>query len=209
MSDRRFDWTHAAALAIGAAACFAIMFTGSPKVGDYSPQVRQLTRRLNQITREKAASDSGLAFYRTTRIPGMERAIARLEAEGQAARQSSRRYAVDNRRLVDSVRAMILAHPDSVTPILTQLSAGIANQDSACTLAVGSCEATKDSLRVQITERDSIVTDRTAQRDSAFSVAHDGKEATQRAEAETASRGRALLVARVVAILALIGAVLK
>lgn len=202
--SERLGWSHAVALAIGAAACASVMLVGSPKVVDYSPAVRELSARNGRLTRALVASDSATIAYRR-RVVVRDSAIAVMRQRERDALNTSQRLAGDNRRLVDSLAR---ARPDLAVP-LTILGLGIASQDSACSVAAHTCAARADSIQTQKKERDSIVGEVTALRNDYATLSRDAIRADSLAEAAVARTRRTLLLTRIGAGILVVLALLK
>lgn len=195
----KLSWSHVAFGVLGALATAGVMLAGSPTVVDYSPQVRQLSRELTAFRDTVARKDSTLAAYRL-RLASRDSALERLRDREQASYRVSQSLASQNRRLADSLAKL---HPE-LAPVLTVLNAGIASQDSACSEALNACRSRADSLRAQISERDSIVRQTVSQRDTALSGWRRTLAADSAAEQQAARKGREVWLWRTATVVALV-----
>lgn len=194
----RFRAPHLACIAVGLLAGYGIS-AWSPFAFDLQPKLAPVVRRLHEATLKASQSDSALAKYRHRDSIRVQR-IAVLELETSRHLRVSNQLAGSNRRLTDSLRSLMT---DTLgLRLLAVLDSGVANQDRACVAAVSSCSEARDSLKVAIVERDSIVSDRTAQRDSSLAVARDGLAVAR-------SLNRQLWGTRLLALLTTLAAILK
>lgn len=192
MNRPTFGWPVLAALFIGLAGGLFMSRYSGPLASP--PDVRALIDRLHKSTVRNAKSDTALAFYRL-QLVSRDSGIMRLKAVEVQEKRSSDRTLARNRAQLDSLRA----HPESVLVYAARLDSGIVAQGEQCTNAISACDAAKDSLRSQIGERDSIIADRTAQRDTSQAIAGTAVAADKKLHAQ-------LLVTRILAVAGIVGA---
>lgn len=146
-----------------------------------SPDLRGVLHRLHAQTLANQESDAQERMWRMTADRQRhEFAEAMRDTTAKYHRQSTQLASLNRHRL-DSLSAAARNRGDTLgAAVLTVIAGNVAAQDSACSLAVGSCQAAQDSLRVQIVERDSLIGVRSLQRDSAGVLSEDAVKVAQR-----------------------------
>lgn len=194
----KLHWSHAIALAMGGVAVALMTAFGGPLLVPHD--LRATVQRLHAQTLARAESDTALAYWRRT-ADHQRREFADAMRDSTAKyQQRTMMLANVNRRQADSLAQLARARGDSALgSALTMLGGNIAAQDSACQSAVSSCELARQADSVRIVERDSIITDRTAQRDSAAALSGDAmaiavKANTRARQARLAAGGAILLL---------------
>jgi hypothetical protein len=200
VSDRRLDWHHLAFLGVGLVAGW--MISGYGPITS-SPDLRGVLHRLHAQTLANQESDAQERMWRLT--------ADRMRHEyAEAMRDTTAKYHRQSQQLASLNRADLAAEAKkarergdtSSAREITRIAGNVAAQDSACSSAVSSCQAAQDSLRVQVSERDSLIGVRSAQRDTATALSTDAVGVAQREH-------RGAVKAKVVAVGALLLLVLS
>jgi len=193
----RFGLAHIAALLIGAAGGYAASVYGPPRYS-FAPQVAALQQSVDSLVREKAQADSATAHWRNT--TDRERTDFTIAMQDTTAkyRGIARRATTASIRRADSLVAAFRLRGDTgAATALGDVVVTIMESDSACTLAVSSCQHSTDSLSAQIADRDSIITYRDTALVRALFTAQRGASlaaSTERARQAAVQRSRIAVV---------------
>lgn len=173
MSDNRLQTSHIVALLMGLLAGVLICVYG-PADASFIPQTKALRDRLHVQTLARAEAERQVAAF-VVRDSARSQRVRELEAITSQSRQAASRLTLTNRRLTDSLSRIV---PPEAIALVAALDSGLVAADSACGVAVASCEQAQDSLRASVYERDMLLLASRSRADSSYALASDATRLT-------------------------------
>lgn len=156
MSEQRFGLSHVLCIALGVAVCVGMSRWGARDA--FAPRVVALQKTVDSLAQEKARSDSATAYWRNTVDAERSEFVMALGDTTAKYRGVAQRASASSRARITALIAQLAARGDTSTAgALGEVAVTIHEADSACTLAVNSCEEARATLALQISDRDSMI----------------------------------------------------